>query len=196
MYSDISVQIVSLVYIIIFSIVYFSKRKYNFLESRVYKLILLFTIITLLLDITSTYLIEGNTKYIIFSYITVKFYYMSLFTFIILFVSYILLNRTDVKYDTYTDVFNKSILGKVWIIIAIILGLAMIVLPVEYSTMPVKYYGMGPIFVYALAIIGSLVLTLLLLFKIKNLPNYKSLSTLFSVIILTFTIHWGVQWKK
>ena len=188
MYSDISVQIVSLVYIIIFSIVYFSKRKYNFLESRVYKLILLFTIITLLLDITSTYLIEGNTKYIMFSYITVKFYYMSLFTFIILFISYILLNRTDVKYDTYTDVFNKSILGKVWIIIAIILGLAMIVLPVEYSTMPVKYYGMGPIFVYALAIIGSLVLTLLLLFKIKNLPNYKSLSMLFSVIILTFTI--------
>lgn len=56
MYSDISVQIVSLVYIIIFSIVYFSKRKYNFLESRVYKLILLFTIITLLLDIASTYL--------------------------------------------------------------------------------------------------------------------------------------------
>lgn len=188
MYSDISVQIVSLVYIIIFSIVYFSKRKYNFLESRVYKLILLFTIITLLLDIASTYLIEGNTKYIMFSYITVKFYYMSLFTFIILFVSYILLNRTDVKYDTFTDVFNKSILGKVWIIIAIILGIAMIVLPVEYSTMPVKYYGMGPIFVYALAIIGSLVLTLLLLFKIKNLPNYKSLSMLFSVIILTFTI--------
>lgn len=188
MYSDISVQIVSLVYIIIFSIVYFSKRKYNFLESRVYKLILVFTIITLLLDISSMYLIEGNTKYIMFSSIIVKLYYMSLFTFIILFISYILLNRTDVKYDTFSDVFKKSILGKSWIIIAIILGLAMIVFPVNYSTSPVTYYGFGVSLVYSLAIIGALFLTLLLLFKIKNIPSYKSLSMLFSVIILTFTI--------
>lgn len=188
MYSDISVQIVSLVYIIIFSIVYFSKRKYNFLESRVYKLILVFTIITLLLDISSMYLIEGNTLYTMFSTIIVKLYYMSLFTFIILFISYILLNRTDVKYDTFSDVFKKSILGKVWIIIAILLGIAMIILPVNYNTSPVIYYGLGVSLVYSLAIIGALFLTLLLLFKIKNIPSYKSLSMLFSVIILTFTI--------
>lgn len=188
MYSDISVQIVSLVYIIIFSIVYFSKRKYNFLESRVYKLILVFTIITLLLDISSMYLIEGNTLYTMFSTIIVKLYYMSLFTFIILFISYILLNRTDVKYDTFSDVFKKSILGKAWIIIAILLGIAMIILPVNYNTSPVIYYGFGVSLVYSLAIIGALFLTLLLLFKIKNIPSYKSLSMLFSVIILTFTI--------
>ena len=53
MYEYVSVQLVSLVYIIILSVVYFLKRKYNFLESKMYKTLLMITISTLVLDISN-----------------------------------------------------------------------------------------------------------------------------------------------
>ena len=53
MYKDISVQLVSLLYIVILSLVYFLKRKYNFLESKMYKTLLMITISTLVLDISN-----------------------------------------------------------------------------------------------------------------------------------------------
>ena len=58
MYKDIAVQIISLIYVFILSLIYFLKRKYNFLESRVYKALLIFTGITLILDIGSMLIIE------------------------------------------------------------------------------------------------------------------------------------------
>ena len=58
MYSEISVQIISLIYVLVLSLVYFLKRKYNFLESKIYKLLLVFTSITLILDIGSMFIIE------------------------------------------------------------------------------------------------------------------------------------------
>ena len=58
MYSDISVQVISLIYVFVLSLVYFLKRKYNFLESRIYKLLLIFTGITLVLDIGNMFIIE------------------------------------------------------------------------------------------------------------------------------------------
>ena len=71
MYKDISVQLVSLLYIIILSAVYFLKRKYNFLESKIYKSLLVSTIVSLILDIVSMYVLDcglySNLVIMIFS---------------------------------------------------------------------------------------------------------------------------------
>ena len=53
MYQEVAGQIVSLIYIFILSLVYFLKRKYNFLESKFYKSLLVVTIISIILDISS-----------------------------------------------------------------------------------------------------------------------------------------------
>ena len=101
MYQDISVQIMGLIYVLILSFVYFLKRKYNFLESRVYKSLLICTIITLVLDITSMFIIE-KVRYLSFVRILlIKCYFISLFIWLIIFIGYVFLNKSDVKYDNY-----------------------------------------------------------------------------------------------
>ena len=60
MFSAISLQLASFIYVLVLAIVYFLKRKYNFLESKVYKTLLIVTMVVLAFDITNTYMIVSN----------------------------------------------------------------------------------------------------------------------------------------
>ena len=184
MYKDISVQLVSLLYIIILSVVYFLKRKYNFLESKVYKSLLVSTMVSLLLDIVSMYVLDcglySNFVGLVFS----KLYFISLFVWIVLFIFYILLNKTLVKYDNFKTLMKKSVLCKSWLIISGILLFVLIISGINYNVNPITFYGNGVILVYALGIMGSLFLLFMLLISSKNISSYKNWSMLFSIMVL------------
>lgn len=187
MYKDIAVQIISLIYVFILSLIYFLKRKYNFLESRVYKALLIFTGITLILDIGSMLIIEEEIFKNVICMLLSKLYFVSLLMWIILFMAYVLLNRVNKKYESLDELFKSSSLGKTYLIVSIILLGMLVVLPVNYSINPVKYYGLGVELVYGVAIVGSLFLTILLLVNSRKLSKYKSWSILASIMILAIT---------
>lgn len=187
MYQDISVQIMGLIYVLILSFVYFLKRKYNFLESRVYKSLLICTIITLVLDITSMFIIE-KVRYLSFVRILlIKCYFISLFIWLIIFIGYVFLNKSDVKYDNFKSLLKDSSFGKVYYAIALILILMEIILPVNYMEGPVVYYGKGVTLVYAVAIFGALSLLITLLFNSRKLSKNKNWSMLVSIVMLWLT---------
>lgn len=186
MYSEVMVQIISLIYVLILSFVYFLKRKYNFLESKIYKLLLIFTSGSLLLDIGSMFIIEKNIFNNVICLVISKLYFISLFVWIILFILYVILNRTNEKYDSFDILVKNSFFGKTYIIVSIILFTMMIILPVKYTSMPVNYYGNGVVLVYSLALVGALFLTILLLNN-KKISKYKSWSILVSIMILVIT---------
>ena len=187
MYQDISVQIMGLIYVLILSFVYFLKRKYNFLESRVYKSLLMCTIITLVLDITSMFIIE-KVRYLSFVRILlIKCYFISLFIWLIIFIGYVFLNKSDVKYDNFKSLLKDSSFGKVYYSIALILILMEIILPVNYMEGPVVYYGKGVTLVYAVAIFGALSLLITLLFNSRKLSKNKNWSMLVSIVMLWLT---------
>ncbi len=187
MYQDISVQIMGLIYVLILSFVYFLKRKYNFLESRVYKSLLICTIITLVLDITSMFIIE-KVRYLNFVRILlIKCYFISLFIWLIIFIGYVFLNKSDVKYDNFKSLLKDSSFGKVYYSIALILILMEIILPVNYMEGPVVYYGKGVTLVYAVAIFGALSLLITLLFNSRKLSKNKNWSMLVSIVMLWLT---------
>lgn len=116
-----------------------------------------------------------------------KLYFVSLLMWIILFMAYVLLNRVNKKYESLDELFKSSLLGKTYLIVSIILLGMLIVLPVNYSINPVKYYGLGVELVYGVAIVGSLFLTILLLVNSRKLSKYKSWSILASIMILAIT---------
>ena len=186
MYSEVMVQVISLIYVLILSFVYFLKRKYNFLESKIYKLLLIFTSGSLLLDIGSMFIIEKNIFNNVICLVISKLYFISLFVWIILFILYVILNRTNEKYDSFDILVKNSFFGKTYIIVSIILFTIMIILPVKYTSMPVNYYGNGVVLVYSLALVGALFLTILLLNN-KKISKYKSWSILVSIMILVIT---------
>ena len=187
MYKDIAVQVISLIYVFILSLIYFLKRKYNFLESRIYKALLIFTGITLILDIGSMLIIEEEIFKNVICMLLSKLYFVSLLMWIILFMAYVLLNRINKKYESLDELFKSSLLGKTYLIVSIILLGMLVVLPVNYSINPVKYYGLGVELVYGVAIVGSLFLTILLLVNSRKLSKYKSWSILASIMILAIT---------
>ena len=187
MYKDIAVQVISLIYVFILSLIYFLKRKYNFLESRIYKALLIFTGITLILDIGSMLIIEEEIFKNVICMLLSKLYFISLLMWIILFMAYVLLNRINKKYESLDELFKSSLLGKTYLIVSIILLGMLVVLPVNYSINPVKYYGLGVELVYGVAIVGSLFLTILLLVNSRKLSKYKSWSILASIMILAIT---------
>lgn len=187
MYKDIAVQVISLIYVFILSLIYFLKRKYNFLESKIYKALLIFTGITLILDIGSMLIIEEEIFKNVICMLLSKLYFVSLLMWIILFMAYVLLNRVNKKYESLDELFKSSSLGKTYLIVNIILLGMLVVLPVNYSINPVKYYGLGVELVYGVAIVGSLFLTILLLVNSRKLSKYKSWSILASIMILAIT---------
>ena len=184
MYKDISVQLVNLLYIIILSAVYFLKRKYNFLESKVYKSLLVSTIVSLILDIVSMCVLECGLFNKLVIMIFTKLYFISIFVWIVLFIFYILLNKTDVKYDNFKILMKKSILCKSWLFISGLLFLILIFCNIDYSVDPIKYYGNGVVLVYAFGVMGCLFLSFMLLLKSKNITSYKNWSMLFSIMVL------------
>lgn len=184
MYQDISAQIISLVYIIILSSVYFLKRKYNFLESKVYKSLLVSTIVTLVLDILSMYVVESNLYSVLVIRIFSKLYFILLFLWLILFIFYVLLNKMTVKYDSFKTLMKQSALCKGWLVISVILFICLLVSDVGCGINPIKYYGNGVLIVHALGIVGSLFLLIMLLFNSKKIDGYKNWVILVSIIIL------------
>ena len=184
MYKDISVQLVSLLYIIILSAVYFLKRKYNFLESKIYKSLLVSTMVSLVLDIVSKYILEcglySNLIVMIFS----KLYFISLFIWLVLFIFYIILNKTSIKYNSFKSLMKKSMLCKCWMIGIIILFILLLISNIDYRYNPVAYYGNGVLVVYSFGIVGSLFLLVMLLINSKNVSGYKNWSMLFSIVVL------------
>ena len=184
MYQDISVQLVSLVYIVILSFVYFLKRKYNFLESNIYKSLLLTTIVTLIFDIFSMFLLDSGIYNNLIVKVFSKLYFISLFVWLILFIFYVLLNKTMVKYDNFNSLIKSSALCKGWLVITIILLILLLFSNISYGLNPIKYFGNGVVIVYALGIMGSLFLLVMLLINSNKVSNYKNWSILISIIIL------------
>ena len=102
MYNDISVQLISLIYVVVLSFVYFLKRKYNFLESRVYKILLIFTMIVLIFDIVSMFIIEEVIYMEMIARVVTKVYFSSLLLWIMLFIFYVFLNIPHLFKEKFT----------------------------------------------------------------------------------------------
>ena len=186
MYNDISAQIISFIYILILSLVYFFKRKYNFLESKIYKSLLVITGVTLLLDIFSVYLIN-NSSLEILAQVSLKIYFIGLILWILLFISYGLLNSSNEKYNSLSEVFKNSFFGKCWIFIFLIIFILMVILPVNYQVNPFGFSGGGIQLVYSVTIFGMLfLLTMLIIRKRKN-NDYKIWLMFVPMIILILT---------
>ena len=152
MYKYVSAQLVSLIYVAILSLVYFLKRKYNFLESKIYKSLLIITIISLVLDVSSMYVLESNLYDGLVVSLFSKMYFMSLLVWLIVFIFYVILNKTTVKYDNFKVLIKKSILCKSWLVVSFILFIFMFFCKVNYNVDPVSYSGDGVVLLYSLGI--------------------------------------------
>ena len=184
MYKDISVQLVSLLYIVILSLVYFLKRKYNFLESKIYKSLLMVTISTLVLDISNVIVLKLDIFNNLIDNLYMKLYFILLLIWLIIFIFYVLLNNLSVKYNDFKSLINKCKLCKGYLIVSCISLFCLIFSNIECNYDLLIYSGIGVVIVYLFGIIGSLFLLVMLLLNSRKTLGYKNWAILLSVMIL------------
>ena len=87
---SIPLLILSLVYILLIAYLFFSKKKINTIENKLYTFLLFITIIGVLLDLTGIYCHLNLSEKSFFRWIIVKFYMIYLLTFVYLVSIYII----------------------------------------------------------------------------------------------------------
>ena len=188
MFSAISLQVASFIYTFVLAIVYFSKRKYNFLESKVYKTLLIITMIVLALDIANTYMMIKNLYVDSFLPVISELRFIGLFTWLIMFISYILFSRSNKKYNSLSNFMEDHRGSYIWFIIAFIVFVCLIVFQIILRKNHVDYYENDVNMIYMVGIISILVLMFVLIIRHKNVPGYKNWSILASNFILVVAL--------
>ena len=184
MFSAISLQLASFIYVLVLAIVYFLKRKYNFLESKVYKALLIVTMVVLAFDITNTYMIVSNSYVNSFLPVVSELYFISLFVWLILFVSYILFSRSNKKYESLKGFVNEHHIAYLLFGIAIVIFILLIILQIILRKTQISYFDNDIQLIYIIGIVSSLIVLFVLVIKNKGVASYKNWSALVSTIIL------------
>ena len=95
---------------------------------------------------------------------------------------YCSLNKTNVKYDNL-KAFSKTIFGKIFMIVGLVIFLLVLFLKVDYRINPTMYYGSGVGIVYILVLFSSLYILVSLIINNKKMQSYKSWAILVTVFI-------------
>ena len=117
MYNYLSLDFANFIYVLVLAIVYFLKRRYNFLESKTYKVLLISILFILLIDTSINYITYINTDYKYILPVISEVYFVCLFIWLNLFFTYILLSRSNHKYDSFKNLFKTKPKLKLWIVL-------------------------------------------------------------------------------
>lgn len=183
MFNDISLQIVSLVYVLVLSTVYFVKRKYNFLESKIYKILLGVTFLTLLIDIANIFI--SNSKLLL---VTSILYCFGLFFWLMLFISYILLSMSNKKYENFKMLIKDHPFIYSIMIAIIIIFVVLILSQNIFGYKFLNYYARDINLIYIFGIVSALIIMFILLAYNKKVANYKNWSILVSTFLLVLVL--------
>ncbi len=181
--SSVYFQIISLCYILMLIFVFFSKKRIDSLENKIYKFLLITNGLGLILDILSVYTIKYRNEMPITNYFVTKFYLIYLLTWISEFTFYIVtLTKEESKYYER----RKKILLYIYLISVV----AIFVLPLNYFSEGDIIYSYGPSANYLYAISGVLIVTWIInmvrsfsyIKKIKCVPIFAYI--VFGVLVI------------
>ncbi len=175
--SSLYFQILSLVYLLLLMMVYFSKEKIMNIENKIYSVIIITSLVGLLLDFISTYIALVNVKYPYLNFIC-KLYLIYLLTWIFLFVIYtfIISFKNDKNREKLKIIFKKSILP---FIVVLYIGSIILVFKFplyNYSKFGKVYtYGPSAELLYTISAISFVLMIICVIWKFKEVKTHKYL---------------------
>ena len=187
-------QISALLYTIIIASVYFSKKRVNTLENKMFKYIIIVMIATIIMDIiSSVHAIYFDKK--IFSEYLIKAYLGGLIVWVYFFTYYVFcisspkhVGVIEFKEHPYRKHFEKAFLITCIIVIGIIAY--MFHQPISYHVIGFKFYCEGPAMYveYISAGVGIFLWLIAILRDIKNIEQKKYIPVFILFLTAIFTI--------
>ena len=189
MISNIYFQVISLVYMLLLSVIYFSKKKLNTIENKILSTLIILNIIGLVLDMWSTFIASVDVSNSILNPIS-KFYLIYLILNCILFTVYVIFIskvKEETDFAIKMKIYKRSLL--VTGIIMIIASIIVFYVPLyNFSENGVIYtHGPAADFTYIIVGICFVVWVIGLFINIKNI-RHKKYYPIFTFIFLAILI--------
>ena len=180
-------QITSIFYVLLIIAVYFSKKRVDTIENRIYISLLIINLLNLIVDIASVYM---GIKFpnLLFTSFLCKLYLVFIIMWVFTFTYYIFVISSPRNYVHIYDRENINYFKKTFfalLIIFIFAALCIFILPLDlYSNGILMYtYGSSAIFSYVTTAFCILVWVICMIFNIKSIKDKKYLPV-FAFIIL------------
>ena len=196
--ESVIVTICCLIFLLIITIVFFTKPKINKLENKSFSWLLVLNIIGLILQIVSYVLIKNynnfqNTMYYIIVLKFIFFYYVLWELFFVYYITIISfsLNENDnkIKYSKKINIFFT---------IGTFISILTLILPMKIININNLYYpsGWSMTFLILGVLYGIIIIFYCIIKNIKHIINIKYLPLLFYIIFGTLSIIWQISNPK
>lgn len=185
MYVGIALITCSLIYSLLVSIVYFSKKRANSWETKIYDTLVGVNIINLILELLCCYTVYNiNIMPFFVTEVINRLFLLTIFYWQTLFTVYIYIISFKKNYNDKLD-FNKTI-GKVAIVAWFIMILGLLFLPLEYYNQNglVYSYGASATFLYFIVVIYLIVWTVCYIKKVNKAKTRKFLPVLAFIFVM------------
>lgn len=171
--------IISFIYLILVMIIYFSKKKINTSENKVYSILLTVTLLGVVIDFSSVYMAFSGLHNSFFEFVN-RLYLVYLLTWISLLTSYSFIISLSKKAAKKGTSFIK--------IIYILMAIFLLFYPLAYTVEGNEFFthGLSANAMYGLSTIYVIVMIICLLSNIKNLKQKKYVPIIFYIFIGTF----------
>ena len=171
--------IISFIYLILVMIIYFSKKKINTSENKVYSILLTVTLLGVVIDFSSVYMAFSGLHNGFFEFVN-RLYLVYLLTWISLLTSYSFIISLSKKTAKKGTSFIK--------IIYIPMAIFLLFYPLAYTVEGNEFFthGLSANAMYGLSTIYVIVMIICLLSNIKNLKQKKYVPIIFYIFIGTF----------
>lgn len=171
--------IISFIYLILVMIIYFSKKKINTSENKVYSILLTVILLGVVIDFSSVYMAFSGLHNSFFGFVN-RLYLVYLLTWISLLTSYSFIISLSKKAAKKGTSFIK--------IIYIPMAIFLLFYPLAYTVEGNEFFthGLSANAMYGLSTIYVIVMIICLLSNIKNLKQKKYVPIIFYIFIGTF----------
>lgn len=187
MFNSISIQICSLVYVVMLIVVYLYKRKYNSLENGIYKVMLINTLFILILDLMSIFTIRYYVNFSFINGVFSKGFLVLVGFWFGLFLLYTMVCEYKDNFKCFSEAFKKSRGVKVWLGMMVLMFIGIVYFPVEYSVDDIYMYGKSFDFTYYICVFMSTISLVILAINRKRISGNRWIPMmlfLFSLLIV------------
>ena len=194
-FQFVGIQIFSLMYLLLILIVYSSKKRFISAENSIFKILLIFTIFELFLDVATCYTIKYASYVPVLNSFFCKLSMACYQVWDAMLMLYVLLLPSKKNYKTIKELFSKSWMFQVGTIIVFLLAFIMFLFPVGYlydKTYNISYVvGNLTSYNYAVCITYLSIMLISVVINRNKIPFSKRIPI--AIFILTSCIFLPIQ---
>ena len=176
--SNIAFLIVSFIYVIMTAVLFFSKKKVNSIENKIFSIIIIVNIIGVIIDLTSVTLAFSSYHGIFFRIVN-KSYILYLLSWISIFTIYTIHISFDLK--------KSELFSKLLAMLSSLVAVAILSTKLEYHLEGGVFYtyGLPATIMYCLSIVYVIVMIICICFNLKHIRTKKYLPIVIYILFGT-----------